>query len=131
LLNTQESRGRSRVISAPSIIATDSIPATMNVGTQVPVLSSQGLSVGVQSGGSSVFATTVSNETSGVTLQIMARINSSGIVTMVINQQVSAPIAPAASSAIQSPSFSNRSVSTQVTVQDGEAVAISGAITEN
>jgi general secretion pathway protein D len=56
-------------------------------------------------------------------------VNSSGVVTMVINQQVSAPVATA-SSTIQSPSFSNRSVSTQVTVQDGDTVAIGGAILE-
>jgi general secretion pathway protein D len=131
VLNASESRGKTRVISAPSIIATDSIPATMNVGTQVPVLNSQGVSTGVQSGGTSVFASTVSNESSGVTLSIVAHVNSSGVVTMIINQQVSAPIAPTASSAIQSPSFSNRSVSTQVTVQDGDTIAIGGAILEN
>jgi general secretion pathway protein D len=130
LLNTAESRGRSRVISAPSIIATDSIPATMNVGTQVPTLSSQAVVPGVQTSGSSVFANTVSNESSGVTLQIVAHVNSSGIVTMVVNQQVSAPIAPAATAAIQSPSFSNRSVSTQITVHDGDTIAIGGAILE-
>lgn len=130
VLNAAESRGKSKVISAPSIIATDSIPATMNVGTQVPTLSSQAVVPGVQTSGSSVFANTVSNESSGVTLSITARINSSGIVTMMIDQQVSAPIAPAASAAIQSPSFSNRSVSTQVTVHDGDTIAIGGAILE-
>jgi general secretion pathway protein D len=130
VLNASESRGKTRVISSPSIIATDSIPATMNVGTQVPVLSSQGVSSGVQSGGSSVFASTVSNQSTGVTLSIVAHVNSSGVVTMVINQQVSAPVATS-SSTIQSPSFSNRSVSTQVTVQDGDTVAIGGAILEN
>lgn len=130
VLNAAESRGKSKVISSPSIIATDSIPATMNVGTQVPTLSSQAVVPGVENSGSSVFANTVSNESSGVTLQIVAHVNSSGIVTMIINQQVSAPIAPAASAAIQSPSFSNRSVSTQVTVHDGDTVAIGGAILE-
>jgi general secretion pathway protein D len=129
VLNASESRGKTRVISAPSIIATDSIPATMNVGTQVPVLSSQGVASGVQSGGNSVFASTVSNQSTGVTLSIVAHVNSSGVVTMIINQQVSAPVATA-SSTIQSPSFSNRSVSTQVTVQDGDTVAIGGAILE-
>jgi general secretion pathway protein D len=49
---------------------------------------------------------------------------------MVINQQVSAPTANTASN-IDSPSFSNRSVSTQVTVQDRDTIAIGGAITEN
>jgi general secretion pathway protein D len=131
VLQASESRGRSKVISAPSIIATDSVQATMNVGTQVPVLTSQGVAGGVQSGGSSVFANTVSNQSTGVTLSLMAHVNSSGVVTMVINQQVSAPVAPAASAAIQSPSFTNRSVSTQITVQDGDTVAIGGAILEN
>jgi general secretion pathway protein D len=56
-------------------------------------------------------------------------VNSSGIVTMIINQQVSAPQANTFSS-LNSPAFSNRSVSTQVTVQDGDTVAIGGAIQE-
>ena len=60
----------------------------------------------------------------------MARVNSSGVVTMVINQDVSAPQAPSASSSIQSPSFSNRSFQTQITVQDGDTVAIGGIIQE-
>jgi len=52
------------------------------------------------------------------------------VVTMMINQQVSAPQANSWSS-IDSPQFSNRSVSTQVTVQDGDTVAIGGAILES
>ena len=70
-------------------------------------------------------------------LNILARVNASGAVTMVINQNVTAPIpnplsaSGASGSSINSPSFSQRNVSTQVTVNDGEAVAIGGAITEN
>ena len=37
VLTAQEQKTRVRVVSAPSIMATDSIPATMNVGDQVPV----------------------------------------------------------------------------------------------
>ena len=48
VLTTAESQHQSRVISAPSIIATDSIPATMNVGQDVPVLTSQAVAGGVQ-----------------------------------------------------------------------------------
>jgi general secretion pathway protein D len=130
LLTMQESTGKSKVISSPSIIATDSIPATMNVGSEIPVATSAALVGGVQSGGNSVFANTISNQTTGVTLSITARVNASGVVTMMINQQVSAPQANTASS-IDSPAFSNRSVSTQVTVQDGDTIAIGGAITES
>jgi general secretion pathway protein D len=129
-LQASENRGRSRVISAPSIIATDSIPATMNVGDQIPVITSQALVGGVTSNGTSPFANTVSSQSSGVTLSITAHVNSSGIVTMEIDQSVQAPEQAPAGSAIQSPSFSNRSIATQITVSDGDTIAIGGAITE-
>ena len=129
ILNTGEVASRTKVISAPSVIATDSIAASINVGTEVPTLTGQAVT-GFQSGGSSLFAQNIQNRNSGVTLNIVARVNSSGIITMVINQEVSAPQAPSSSSAIQSPSFSKRNVQTQVTVQDGDTVAIGGIIDE-
>jgi general secretion pathway protein D len=129
VLQTSEATSNARVISAPSIIATDSVPATMNVGQSVPVLTSQAVVSGVTTGGTSPFANTVNNVSTGVTLSITARVNSSGVVTMMINQQVSSPVAPS-SDGIQSPSFSNRSFSTQLTVQDGDTVAIGGFIQE-
>jgi general secretion pathway protein D len=128
-LSAQENTSRAKIISAPSIIATDSIIAKINVGEDVPTLTSQAIT-GAQVSGSSLFANTVQNQSSGVTLNIVARINPSGIVTLVINQEVSAPVAPAANSAIQSPSFSKRTVETQVTVQDGDTIAIAGIIQE-
>jgi general secretion pathway protein D len=128
-ITAQETNTHTRVIAAPSIIATDSIPASLNVGADVPVLTSQAVAGGVQNNGNSVFANTISNRSTGVTLQITARVNSSGIVTMIINQNVSAPQAPTAGG-IQSPSFQNRSFQTQLTVQDGDTVAIGGIISE-
>ncbi|HEY2015243.1 MAG TPA: secretin N-terminal domain-containing protein, partial [Bryobacteraceae bacterium] len=129
VLNAAETKHQSRVISAPSIIATDSVPATMNVGQDVPVLTSQAVAGGVQSGGNSVFTNTVSNRSTGVTLQIVARVNSSGVVTMIIDQDVSQPQDNTTSS-ISSPSFSRRSFQTQVTVQDGDTIAVGGFIQE-
>lgn len=129
-LNTQEATTNSRVISAPTIIATDSIAASINVGQSVPTLSSQAVS-GFQVGGTSQFANTISNQDTGVGLKILARVNSSGVVTMVINQDVSAPGPPPAGININSPTFTKRNVSTQVTVQDGDTVAIGGIIEES
>jgi general secretion pathway protein D len=124
----QVSKTRAKVISAPSIIATDSVSASINVGESVPTLTSTA-ATGVQSGGSSLFANTISQQDSGVTLSVIARVNTSGIVTMVINQEVSAPVPPA-SGGINSPSFNKRTVQTQVTVQDGDMVAIGGIMDE-
>jgi general secretion pathway protein D len=99
----------------------------MNVGQDVPVLTSQGVVGGVASSGTNVFGSTVSNRSTGTTLSITARINSSGVVTMMIDQDVSAPLG-ATTGGIGSPSFSRRSFSTQLTVQDGDTVAIGGFI---
>jgi general secretion pathway protein D len=129
-LTAQEATGRARVISAPSVIATDSIPASINVGTEVPTLAAQAVSP-IQSGGTSLFTNAIVNRQSGVTLNVLARVNPTGIVTLVINQEVSAPQPPAATAAIQSPSFSKRSVQTQVTVNDGDTIAIGGIIQES
>ena len=49
---------------------------------------------------------------------------------MIIDQDVSTPI-DASSGSIGSPSFSRRSFCTQVTVQDGDTVAIGGFIQES
>ena len=129
-LNASEVRDKTRVVSAPSIIATDSVAASINVGLEVPTLQSQAVT-GAQVGGSSLFANTISNRKSGVTLSITPRVNPSGVVTLEVNQEVSTPQAPRTTSAIQSPSFSQRTVNTQVTVQDGDMIAIGGIISES
>lgn len=127
-LSTSELATKARVISTPSVVATDSIPASINVGVEVPMLTAQAVT-GVQQGGSSLFANTITNRKTGVNLNITANVNPSGVVTLVINQEVSAP-GPPPVGGIQSPSFSNRSVSTQVTIQDGDTIAIGGIISE-
>ena len=129
LINASEFQTKARVVSAPSVIATDSIPASINVGDEVPTLTSQAVT-GAQQNGSSLFANNIQSRNSGVTLNIMARVNPSGIVTLVINQEVSTPIPPDPGAAIQSPSFSKRNVQTQITLQDGDTIAIGGIINE-
>ncbi len=129
-LNLSAARGQTKVISAPSVVATDNLPATINVGTSIPVLTSQGLAGGAQANGTSLFTNTVANQNTGVQLSVTARVNATGIVTMVINQTVSAPV-PTTTSNIDSPSIQQRSVQTQVTVDDGTTVAIGGIMQEN
>ena len=128
-LQLAENESRTRVISAPSLIATDSIPASIMVGVEVPTLSATSVSP-IQSGGTSVFANQVQSRQAGVQLTVNARVTPAGIVTLYVQQEVSAPQAPAAG-AIQSPSFSRRTVNTQVTLQDGDTIAIGGIITES
>lgn len=129
VLTAAEDNRLTKVIAAPSILATDSIPASITVGTEVPVLTSQAASA-VQQGGTSQFAQTITSRQSGTNLNITARVTPAGIVTLLINQSFSTPQA-ASSSGIQSPSFNNRSVDTQITIRDGDTIAFGGIIQEN
>jgi len=122
-LNLSENTSRTTILSEPSLIATDSIPATINVGTQVPVQTSSSTTVA----GSSTVTSSISSQNTGVTMQVNARINPSGVVTLVINQEVSAPSGGAGT---LTPSFDQQVVQTQVTVQDGDTIAIGGLISD-
>jgi general secretion pathway protein D len=124
----QENENRAKELSAPAVIATDSIPASINVGQSVPTLTAQAVT-GVQNGGNSLFANSISNQSTGVTLNIVARVTPSGVVTLMIDQQVSAPM-PNTLTNIQSPAFDTKSVQTQLTIQDGDTIAIGGTISE-
>lgn len=122
-LDSLQSVSRTRVLASPTVLATDNIPASINVGTEVPVL--VGNAIGIGGAAQSL----VQNRNAGVTLTITPRVQSSGIVTMVIDQEVSQPLAP--TGPIASPSFSRRNVQTQLTLQDGDTIAIGGIIQEN
>lgn len=124
-----ESQSKAKIISSPSVIATDSIPASITVGSTVPAQSSS-----TASGITGSVTTGISNVATGIGLNIVARVTPSGIVTMIINQSVSdpTPTTPQSSgSSINSPSFATKSVQTQVTVQDGDTIAIGGQIQES
>jgi general secretion pathway protein D len=130
ILTLNEQNKSAKLVSAPSMIATDSIPARLNVGDAVPTLTGQAVG-SVQTAGNSLFNQSIQNVQTGVTLSVVARVTPGGIITMKIDQQVSAPVAPAPGASLQTPSFSNRAVSTQVTVEDGDTVAIGGIILES
>ena len=128
-LNAQETRSRSRVLSAPTVIASDNIAANIQVGSSIPILTSQGVVPG-GTGGSSLFSNTIRNRNTGVILNVTPRINAGGWVTLAVQQEVSSPGAPPAAG-IQSPSINIRSVETQVTIKNGQTIAIGGIISES
>jgi general secretion pathway protein D len=68
----------------------------------------------------------LSSEDTGVTLQVNARVSPSGIVTLYIGQQISAVNNSVALNG--SPGFDQQVVQTQITVQDGDTIAVGGTI---
>jgi general secretion pathway protein D len=128
-LNASENRSRVRVLSAPTVLATDNSDARIQVGSEIPILTSQGV-VPVQSGGSSLFSNTIQNRDTGIILSVTPRITSTGMVSLKISQEISNAQPPAAGG-IQSPSFLKRSIATRAVVADGETVSLGGLIQES
>lgn len=127
-LQLEENSSYARVISEPSLIATDSIPASISVGAQVPVLTGTVASLG---NANTVNFQGIGSRNTGVTLQVNARVNPSGVVTLIVNQEVSKQSAQGSSEAIPTPSFDQQIVQTQITVQDGDTIAIGGIISQD
>src|SRR5579875_3271589 len=122
-LSLNENASHVHTLSEPSLIATDSIPATINVGTQVPVSTG---STAIPTSGGVATTSSLSSEDTGVTLQVNARVSPSGIVTLYIGQQISAVNNSVALNG--SPGFDQQVVQTQITVQDGDTIAVGGTI---
>lgn len=124
-LSASENRQYTKLLSEPSLIATDSIPATINVGTQIPVSTG---TTNIPSAGGVVSSSGVSSENTGITLQVNARVNSSGVVTLVINQEISS-VDQAQSNSVGT-AFDQQVVQTQITMMDGDTIAVGGLISE-
>jgi len=115
-----------KVLSAPQITVMDNEPARLQVGALVPVLT--------QTSQSTIANAPVINSVeyrdTGVIMLVTPRVNSGGLVTLDISQEVS-DVANTTSSTIDSPTFNQRLIRTRVAVQDGQTVGMAGLIRDS
>ena len=111
-----------RTISAPSMMVLNNREANINVGTQIPV-NSPIFNLGT---GTDVGRTQVQFRDTGVTLNVVPRVNPGGMVFMEVQQEVSAPIGSA--DAQGNVSLRQRRIDTEVAVQSDETVVLGGLI---
>jgi general secretion pathway protein D len=114
-----------RVLSAPQLLVLDNEPARLQVGQQVPVLT--GTATSTLTTGAPI-VNSIDYHATGVIMQVTPRVNSGGLVTLDIAQEVSDVAPPAPNTAVGSPTFSDRVVRTRVAVQDGQTVGMAGLI---
>jgi general secretion pathway protein D len=115
------------VLSAPKLMVLNNHTAQIQVGDQVPI--STGSAVSTVSGTAPI-VNSIDYRDTGVILKVTPRVNSGGLVLLDVAQEVSDVVPQtAAQSQIQSPTFSERKVSTSIAVQDGDTVAIGGLMT--
>ena len=115
------------VVSAPQLLVLDHQTAALQVGDQVPIVSQSATNVITST---ATIVNSVQYLNTGVVLEVTPRVNTSGLVTLDIDQSVS-NATKTTSSGIDSPTISQRRVVTSVIVQDGETVALGGLILDN
>ena len=125
-LNATDQRSRVKMLSAPSILVTDNTSARIQVGASVPIPIGSALTP-VQSSGTSIFAQTIQYQDTGVILTVTPHINASGVVSLVLTQEVSSAI-PNTTSGIVAPVINKSSFQTSVVLADGEPLALGGII---
>lgn len=128
-LTADENHTRVKTLSAPSILVTDNSTARIQVGSEVPVPIGSALTP-VQSGGTSVFAQTIQFRDVGVILTVTPRINSGGIVSLTVAQEVSSA-QPNTTGVQGAPQISKSQFQTQVILRNGQTLALGGIISDS
>ncbi|MCD6532731.1 MAG: type II secretion system secretin GspD [Deltaproteobacteria bacterium] len=120
---------RVNILSAPQILASDGETAKIDVGEDVPTVTS---SYRTTDSGSTAQTTdtTIQYRNVGIILNVTPHINDNGMVRMEINQEVS-QLSNKTIEGINSPIFSQRVADTILSVGDGQTVVIGGLIQQS
>lgn len=129
-LTAAADRSQVTILSSPRLLAASGKSATMQVGTQVPIITTQQTAPDGSTGGTSNILQQVQYRNTGVVLNISPIVNSSRRVELTVQQEVSDAQSNDTSD-IQSPIILTRSISTTLSVDDGETVLLAGLISEN
>jgi general secretion pathway protein D len=124
VLNTLSKMTHVDVVSSPEILVLNNRTATLQVGDQVPIATSQAVSV---VGGSSPIVNTIEYRATGIILKVTPRVNQGGMVTMDISQEVS-DVSSTNTSTLDSPTITQRKIDSTVAVKDNETIALGGLI---
>ena len=125
VLNTLATESRAKIISSPSLMVLNNQKATIQVGDQVPITTQQQQATDATAN----IVNSIEFRDTGVLLSVTPRVNSGGLVTMEIEQEVS-NVAASANNTL-TPTIQQRKISSTVAVQSGETVVLGGLIREN
>lgn len=128
LLNALASNNRATILSSPRIVARNGETANIQVGQEVPIITSQQTSPTTGSTGSVL--QTVQYRTTGVILNVKPVIHSDDQVDLDVSQEVSSA-STTTTGVNTSPTFSTRKVQTKLSLKNGTTVLLGGIISNN
>jgi len=142
LLTSEANKGKVNVISTPSLMVLNNQEASIQVGDEIPLRTSQSTNVtnvnsttpiignsSTQTSGGLV-TSGIQQRKTGVKLKVKPRVNANGMVIMDIEQSVERPV-QTQSSQIDSPTIQTREITSNVAVLSGETIVLGGLIDDN
>jgi general secretion pathway protein D len=115
------------VLSAPEVMVLNNQTASLQVGDEVPIATQESQSTLTNN---AALVNCIAYQNTGVILKVTPRVNSGGLVTMDISQEVS-DVSQTTTSTLNSPTISERLISTSVAVHDGQTLALGGLISDS
>ncbi|MCK4843331.1 MAG: type II secretion system secretin GspD [Methylococcales bacterium] len=130
VLNMESTKGNINVISSPSLMVLNNQEASIQVGEEVSLRTSEStpLTGGVGEDNSPISTTTFQQRKTGVTVNVKPRVNASGLVIMEIEQRVEDF---AVKNGVNgNPDILTREINSSVAIQSGETIVLGGLINE-
>jgi len=126
LLMALDSVSQVRILSSPIILATDNKEAYIQVGQEVPVIKQQVVNT---SASQPNITSSVEYKDTGIILKVKPHINSSGLVKLQIEQEVSS--AQKNFLGLNSPLISKRKLTTSLVVENNQTILLGGLIDQH
>lgn len=118
LVSTLASKTDVNILSSPSVLAVDNQESSIEVGDEVPTLSSTTeTTVGTTQ--------SIQYKNAGIILKVKPYINDSGLVRMEVSQEVSS-VTDETTAGIKSPRFRTRKADTYIVARDNQTILIGG-----
>jgi len=115
------------ILSRPSLVVRDGVSARISIGNEIPIIGQTSID---PLEGNSRQTTQIEYRKTGIELSVTPTINAQGVVIMEIDQSISNEI-EGGSTVSNSPSFFERSITTEVVAESGQTVILGGLISEN
>jgi type II secretory pathway component GspD/PulD (secretin) len=126
VLNILEQNGNSRLVSDPRITTLENHEAEFKFNTVIPIQTINRFTEGAATSD----IVTFEDEEVGISLKVLPRINEEGMVTLQVMPKVEDIIGYTGPIDNQKPITASRSITTRITVKDGETVALGGLLKE-
>jgi general secretion pathway protein D len=126
-INLLASKDLVNILSTPRLMVLDNEEATIQVGTDIPVVTGQ-VTTAEAAGATTGVVQTIQYRSTGIILRVKPTINTEGLLTLNITQEVSEM--GSNPPGVSSPSILVRKINTSVVASSGQSIVLGGLMSE-